>query len=116
MKAEIFSFVHFGDESAPQARGPWWARVGRIFFAARLNASSHVASRNALYHPAGVATRSRTSSSPNWGTPVSGGLPICLVGGRGFLRSPISSIVSQGPSRRRGHSPVHTHCPSWHIH
>jgi hypothetical protein len=42
------------------------------------------------------------------GTPVRGGLPTLRCGGRGFRRVPISSIRCQGPSRWRGHSPVHT--------
>ena len=67
--------------------------------AARLNASSQVASRKALYQAGGVATRSRTSSSSPFRMPVSGGLPTLRWGGRGSRRVPISSIKLPGPSR-----------------
>jgi hypothetical protein len=106
--------LHLAEESAASAVGPLVSRIRSSSWAVRLIASSQVASRKALYHAGGVAARSRTSSSSSMGTPVWGGLPTLRRGGRGFFRSPISSMVRHGPSRCRGDSPVQRQrAPSW---
>ena len=86
-----------GGGEAARAPEPWVSRIRLSSCAARLRASSQVASRKALYQAGGVATRLRTSSSSPFRMPVSGACRRCAGAGGACGGCPSPRSSCQGP-------------------